>query len=101
MAYASATITLKPITVFGDKRVHRAKIVVSSYQVDGIQITPAMMGMSIIDCVIVAAIRTVVANGPVCCVWDEATNTLQALKATNGETDATTAFDVDIVVIGS
>lgn len=101
MAYATFTSTLVPITVMGNKRVHRVRCVVSSYQTDGIQLSARICGLSEIDAVIGIIFRTVVANGPVVGIWNDSTLVIKCHKASNSDVDAATAFNVDVLVIGS
>jgi hypothetical protein len=101
MAYATCTYTVTPITVFGNKRVHRVRFVVSSYGTDGIQCTPTIAGLSAIDALIGVAFRTVVANGPVAAIWDDTNYVIKCHKASNTDVDATTVFNVDAIVMGS
>jgi len=101
MALATATVTISPITVMGDKRVHKVKFTVSSYGTDGISITPAIAGLSAIDAIMGIVFRTVVANGPVVGIWDETGQVIKCHKASNTGVDATTVFNVDVTVMGS
>lgn len=99
MAYATCTYTLVPITVMGNKRVHRVRFVVSSYQTDGILLTAAIAGLSAIDAVMGIVFRTVVANGPVVGIWNG--TAVVCHKASNSDCDAATVFNVDVLVMGS
>ena len=101
MGASTYTSTLKPITVMGNKRVHKVKYVISSYGTDGVPLTRAQTGMGVIDAIVGVTIRTIVANGPVAAVWDETNKLIKFLKASNSGVDATTAFNADVVVMGS
>jgi hypothetical protein len=101
MAFATFTYTVVPITVMGNKRVHRVRCVVSAYQTEGIQLSAAICGLSIIDAVTGVVFRTVVANGPVVGIWDDTNLVVICHKASNTNCDAATAFNVDILVMGS
>jgi len=101
MAYATCTYTIKPITVMGDKRVHKVLIAVSSYGTDGIHFTPAQAGLNMIDAIFGMVLRTEVANEPVQFVWDEAGELIQCHKTSAVDTDAAVVFDVDVTVMGS
>ena len=101
MAYATYTYTVTPITVMGNKRVHRVRCVVSSYQVEGILLSAAIAGLAYVDAVIGVVFRTVVANGPVVAAVDDTGPHIHCLKASNTESDAGTAFNVDVFVMGS
>lgn len=101
MAYATCTYTVSPITVMGDKRVHRVKFVVSAYGTDGILFNAAICGLSILDAVIGIVLKTEVANEPVQVVWDETNTALMCHKTANVDTDAATVFNLDVIVMGS
>ena len=101
MAYATFTYTVTPITIMGDKRVHRVRCVVSSYQTQGIQLSAAICGLSIIDAVMGIVCRTVVANGPVGFTWDDTNLVIHGLAASNTEATAATVWNVDVIVMGS
>jgi len=101
MGASTYTSTLKPITVMGNKRVHKVKYVISSYGTDGVPLDQARTGMGVIDAVLGITLRTVVSNGPVCGVWDETNSVVKFHKASNSDSNAGTAFDADVVVMGS
>jgi len=103
MGASTLTYTIQPITVMGNKRVHKVKCVISNYGTDGIIFTAALAGLSIIDAVIGIVFRgtAALANGPVVGLWDETNALIRCLKASNSGVDATTAFDVDVTVMGS
>ena|SRR3989304_5755137 len=102
MGASTLTYTVTPITVFGNKRIHRVRFIVSSYGTDGISLTPAVAGMSIIDAIFGVVLRTEVANEPVQVVWDETNQLLICHKnSTPDDVDATTVFNLDVTVMGS
>jgi len=101
MAFATCTYTITPITVMGDKRVHRVHFVISSYQVEGVRLTAAIAGLSILDCVMGIVVRTVVVNAPVGLVWNETTGAIVCHKTSAVDTDAGTVFNLDVLVMGS
>lgn len=101
MGASTYTYTVTPITVMGDKRVHRVRYVIASYGTDGISLTPTIAGLAALDAIIGITFRTAVANGPVAAIWDDSAKTLVFHKASNSGVDATTVFNVDVLVMGS
>jgi len=101
MGASTYTYTVTPLTIMGDKRVHRVRYVISSYGTDGVSLTPAIAGLAAIDAIIGVTIRTAVANGPVAAIWNDSANTLIFHKSSNAGVDAATVFNADVVAMGS
>jgi hypothetical protein len=100
MAKATATITTNWISFIGNKVLGFYTFTVSSYATDGIDVSASKLRLSAID-LVVPVIGTQVANGPVAFWYDPTNEVLHALKASNSETDAATAFTVFVLVIGN
>jgi hypothetical protein len=101
MAYATFTSTITPLTVMGNKRVHRVRLAVSSYQADGIQLSARICGLENIDAVMGIVCRTIVGNGPVQFTWDDTNLVVNALQAVNSKVANGVVFNADVIVMGS
>lgn len=100
MGASTYTATILHQDVWGSKKVSVVAYHITSYGTDGVLVDSAHVGLDKIDDVLWVVNRTKVGNGPVTHVFVPSTGYLTFLKATDTGVNATTAFDVDVVVIG-
>jgi hypothetical protein len=102
MSATTYTSTITHQLVFGSKRIHTIKYVITSYGTDGIPLTTAVTGLAEVDAPIsiVFDVACDVSNGPVAALWDPATNVITFLKASDGLVNDGTAITAYVTVMG-
>jgi len=102
MSATTYTSSIIKQEVFGNKRIHVVKFIVTSYGTDGIPLTTATTGLAEIDTVlsVVSDVANNVANGPVAALWNATTKVITFLKATNSLVTDATALTVYVTVMG-
>jgi hypothetical protein len=106
MGASTTVVTILEQTVFGNKKINMVKFACSSYGTDGIIVTAALCGLSILEYVIPFFVGTGgVANGPVSAWWDKANSVIILLKASatgcNAGTNINTAGYVYVMAAGT
>jgi hypothetical protein len=102
MSACTYTSTIQKQEVFGNRRIHVIKFVVTSYGTVGITLTTANTGLAEIDTVlsIISDVANDVANGPVAALWNPATNVITFIKASDTLVNDATAITAYVTVMG-
>jgi len=102
MSATTYTSTITQQLIFGDRRIHVVKFVITSYGTVGIPLTTATTGLAEIDSVIsiVSDVANDLANGPVAGLWNSSTKVITFIKASDTLVNDTTALTVYVTVIG-
>jgi hypothetical protein len=102
MSATTYTSTITQQLIFGDRRIHVVKFVITSYGTVGIPIDTTRTGLAEIDTIlsIVFDVADDVANGPVAALWNSSTKVITFIKASDTLVNDATAITVYVTVVG-